>query len=94
MTTTVQAVRIDEFGGPEVLKLAQVTVVGRQRSADQGMGERNQQTAQTPTALQVSDHLHSDGLFVAADYTTLTPPYTSTRRRMLMRTIDLRNLRH
>jgi NADPH2:quinone reductase len=26
MTTTVQAVRIDEFGGPEVLKLAQVTV--------------------------------------------------------------------
>jgi hypothetical protein len=42
----------------------------------------------------VSDHLHSDGLFVSGDYVTLTPPYTSTRRRLLTRTIELRNLRH
>jgi type IV pilus assembly protein PilW len=75
------------------IQLAQLTIVGRQRRADQGFGEGNQQTAQG-TALQVSDHLHSDGVFAAGDYATLTPPYTSTRRRLLTRTVELRNLRH
>jgi type IV pilus assembly protein PilW len=75
------------------IQLAQLTIVGRQRRADQGFGESNQQTAQG-TALQVSDHLHSDGLFAAGDFAALTPPYTSTRRRLLTRTIELRNLRH
>lgn len=75
------------------IRLVQLTIVGRQRRADQGFGESNQQTAQG-TALQVSDHLHSDGVFAAGDYATLTPPYTSTRRRLLTRTIELRNLRH
>lgn len=75
------------------IQLTQVTVVGRQRRADQGFGESNQQTAQG-TALQVSDHLHSDGVFVAGDFATVTPPYTMTRRRLLTRTIELRNLRH
>ena len=75
------------------IQLAQVTIVGRQRRADQGFGESNQETAQG-TAFQVSDHLHSDGVFAAGDYATLTPPYTMTRRRLLTRTIELRNLRH
>lgn len=75
------------------IQLAQMTIVGRQRMADQGFGEGNQQTAQG-TALQVSDHLHSDGLFALGDFAALTPPYTSTRRRLLTRTIELRNLRH
>jgi type IV pilus assembly protein PilW len=75
------------------IQLAQVTIVGRQRRADQGFGESNQQTAQG-TALRVSDHLHSDGVFAAGDFAALTPPYTSTRRRLLTRTIELRNLRH
>jgi len=75
------------------IQLAQVTIVGRQQRADQGFGDSNKQTAQG-TALQVSDHLHSDGLFVSGDYATLTPPYTSTRRRLMTRTIELRNLRH
>ena len=75
------------------IQLAQLTIVGRQRRADQGFGESNQQTAQG-MALQVSDHLHSDGLFAAGDYAALTPSYTSTRRRLLTRTIELRNLRH
>lgn len=75
------------------IQLAQVTIVGRQRRADQGFGESNRQTAQG-TALQVSDHLHSDGVFAAGDFAALTPPYTSTRRRLLTRTIELRNLRH
>jgi len=75
------------------IQLAQLTIVGRQRRADQGFGDSSRQTAQG-TALQVSDHLHSDGVFAAGDYATLTPPYTSTRRRLLTRTIELRNLRH
>jgi type IV pilus assembly protein PilW len=75
------------------IRLAQVTIVGRQRRADQGFGESNLQTVQG-TALQVSDHLHSDGLFAAGDFATVTPPYTSTRRRLMTRTIELRNLRH
>jgi type IV pilus assembly protein PilW len=75
------------------IQLAQLTIVGRQRRADQGFGESNQQTAQG-MALQVSDHLHSDGVFAAGDFAALTPPYTSTRRRLLTRTIELRNLRH
>jgi type IV pilus assembly protein PilW len=75
------------------IQLAQLTIVGRQRRADQGFGESNQQTVQG-MALQVSDHLHSDGLFAAGDYAALTPSYTSTRRRLLTRTIELRNLRH
>ena len=75
------------------IQLAQVRIVGRQRRADQGFGESNQQTAQG-TALQVSDHLHSDGVFVAGDFAMVTPPYTTTRRRLLTRTIELRNLRH
>ena len=75
------------------IQLAQVTIVGRQRRADQGFGENNQQSPQA-TALQVSDHLHSDGVFAAGDFAALTPPYTSTRRRLLTRTIELRNLRH
>jgi type IV pilus assembly protein PilW len=79
---------------PDKMRLAQVIVVGRQRSADQGLAEVRKQTTQTSAALQVSDHLHSDGVFVSGDYATLTPPYSSTRRRLLMRTIELRNLRH
>ena len=79
---------------PDKIRLAQVTVVGRQRNTDQGLGEVNRQTVQTSAALQVSDHLHSDGVFVSGDYATLPPPYSSTRRRLLMRTIELRNLRH
>lgn len=75
------------------IQLVQMTIVGRQRRADQGFGDSNQQTAQG-TALKVSDHLHSDGVFAAGDYATVTPPYTSTRRRLLTRTIELRNLRH
>jgi type IV pilus assembly protein PilW len=75
------------------IQLAQLTIVGRQRRADQGFGESNQQTAHG-MALQVSDHLHSDGLFAAGDFAALTPTYTSTRRRLLTRTIELRNLRH
>ena len=77
---------------PDKIRLAQVTVVGRQRSADQGFGEANRQTNQS-IALQVSDHLHSAGVFAAGDYATLIPPYTTTRRRLLTKIVELRNLR-
>jgi len=76
------------------IQLAQVTIVGRQRRADQGFGESNQQSPQATALLVGGDHLHSDGVFAAGDFAALTPPYTSTRRRLLTRTIELRNLRH
>ncbi len=76
----------------DTIRLVQVTVVGRQRSSDQGFGDANQTSVQS-TALQVSDHLHSDGLYASGDFATLTPPYTSTRRRLLTRTVEVRNLR-
>ena len=77
----------------DTIRLVQVTLVGRQRSSDQGFGESNRTTVQS-AALQVSDHLHSDGVFASGDFATLNPSYTSTRRRLLTRTIELRNLRH
>ena len=54
------------------IRFVQVTVVGRQRSSDQGFGESNRMSVQS-SALQVSDHLHSDGVFVAGDYAALNP---------------------
>lgn len=75
---------------PDKIRLVQVSVVGRQRFADQGLGEGNVQSAQGPV-LQVSDHNHAAGLFTGGDFATLTPPYTATRRRILTQTVDVRN---
>jgi len=75
---------------PDKIRLVRMWVVGRQRMADQGFGETNGQTAQGQV-LQVSDHNHANGLYVAGDFGTLNPPYTSTRRRILTQTVEVRN---
>jgi type IV pilus assembly protein PilW len=75
---------------PDKIRLVRVWVVGRQRMADQGFGESNGQTIQGQV-LQVSDHNHANGLYVAGDLGTLNPPYTSTRRRILTQTVEVRN---
>jgi type IV pilus assembly protein PilW len=77
---------------PDKIRLVQVTVVGRQTAADQGTGEANRSGALSPTAWQVSDHNHAQGVFVAADFGTLSPPYSSVRRRVLTRTVEVRNI--
>lgn len=77
---------------PDKIRLVQVTVVGRQTMGDQGTGEANRAGTLSPTAWQVSDHNHALGVFAAADFGTLTPPYSSVRRRVLTRTVDVRNI--
>ena len=77
---------------PDKISLVQASIVGRERFVDQGVGEgivagRVMQAL----PLQVSDHNHGAGLFAAGDFAGLTPPYTSTRRRMFVRTIEVRN---
>lgn len=75
---------------PDKIRMVRVWVVGRQRMADRGLGEANSQTA-PGQVLQVSDHNHTAGLYVAGDFATLNPPYTSTRRRILTQTVEGRN---
>jgi len=75
------------------IRLVQVTVVARQTDADQGLGEKQQSMTLSSTPLQVSDHNHAQGLFVAGDLTTMNPPYSQYRRRMLTRTVETRNQR-
>jgi|CXWL01.1.fsa_nt_gi type IV pilus assembly protein PilW len=77
---------------PDKISLVQVNIVGRERSADQGVGEGiTAGRVVQAQAMQVSDHNHGAGLFTAGDFAGLTPPYTSTRRRMFTRTIEVRN---
>ena len=77
---------------PGTIRMVQVSVVGRQRVADQGVGETNGQTVQSNNQiLRVSDHDHTAGLFTAGDLATLNPPYNATRRRLFARTVEIRN---
>ncbi len=79
---------------PERIRLVQVNLVARQtaRSADQGFGDGTATSNFTVNALQVSDHNHNAGVFVAGDFAAQVPPYNSVRRRVLTKTIDARNL--
>ncbi len=77
---------------PDKISLVQASIVGRERFVDQGAGEgivAGRVVQAQP--LQVSDHNHGAGLFAAGDFAGLNPPYTSTRRRMFVRTIEVRN---
>jgi type IV pilus assembly protein PilW len=77
---------------PDKISLVQASIVGRERFVDQGVGEGivAGRVVQAQ-AMQVSDHNHGAGLFAAGDFAGLNPPYTSTRRRMFVRTIEVRN---
>jgi len=77
---------------PDKISLVQVSIVGRERFTDQGTGPgiATGRVVQAQ-AMQVSDHNHGAGLFAAGDFAGLNPPYTSTRRRMFTRTIEVRN---
>jgi len=75
------------------IRLVQITVVARQTTGDQGLGEGRGAMTLSPTALQVSDHNHGAGLFAAGDFGGLTPPYSNYRRRVVTRTVETRNQR-
>jgi type IV pilus assembly protein PilW len=75
---------------PDKIRLVKIFVVTRQLTADQGTGEARTPGTLTAGPLTVSDHQHALGVFTAGDYAGLTPPYTTYRRRVLTRTVELR----
>lgn len=86
------------YGGfmtPRTIRLVQVNIVARQTRADQGMGEAQSTPVHTTTFPVISDHNHATGLFILGD--TASPAqqsaYFQFRRRILTRTIELRNQR-
>jgi type IV pilus assembly protein PilW len=80
---------------PSTIRMAQVNIVARQTRVDQGMGEANQVMVHSTTIPTISDHNHATGVFVAGDNTTPTQQqsYLQFRRRILTRTVELRNQR-
>lgn len=81
---------------PAAIKMVQVSIVARQQSMDNGLGEGNSQAGPgtlSSTFLTVADHLHAGGVFVAGDAGAQVPPYASVRRRVVTRTVETRNAR-
>ena len=83
------------FMTPRTIRLVQVNIVARQTRADQGMGEAQSTPMHTTTFPVISDHNHANGLFAMGD--TASPAqqsdYFQFRRRILTRTVELRNQR-
>jgi len=81
---------------PSAIKMVQVTIVARQQSIDNGLGEGNSQSGSgvlSTTFLTVADHAHAGGVFVAGDAGAQIPPYASVRRRVVTKTVETRNAR-
>lgn len=80
---------------PATIQRVQVTIVARQTNADQGMGEAKSTPVHSIPFPVISDHNHANGLFALGD--TVGPAnqaaYFQFRRRILTRTIELRNQR-
>jgi type IV pilus assembly protein PilW len=83
------------FMTPRTIRLVQVNIVARQTRADQGMGEGQSTPVHATTFPVISDHNHANGLYALGD--TASPAqqsaYFQFRRRILTRTIELRNQR-
>ena len=78
------------------IHLVWVSIVARQLAADQGVGETNMANiAHTSGFLQVSDHNHANGVFAANDVATVPQQqaYFTLRRRVMTRTVEVRNQR-
>ena len=79
------------------IRMVQVSIVARQTRADQGMGEGMSTLVQnTNTIPTISDHNHATGVFASGDNSTpaLQQAYLQFRRRILTRTVELRNQRY
>ncbi|MBI3356203.1 MAG: PilW family protein, partial [Nitrospirae bacterium] len=81
---------------PDKIRLVQLTIVAREAAnQDQGFGEGRGPATSTDVPLVVSDHNHANGVFIAGDL----PPagatmvaYQQQRRRVMTRTVELRNV--
>ena len=80
---------------PNKIRMVQVTIVARQTRTDQGMGEANQTMVHSTAIPVISDHNHANGVFALGDNGTSAQQqsYFQFRRRILTRTIELRNQR-
>lgn len=80
---------------PGKIRLVQVTVVARETRADQGIGGNNSTPVHSMTIPVVSDHNHANGVFALGDNASPAQQaaYFQFRRRILTRTIELRNQR-
>jgi type IV pilus assembly protein PilW len=80
---------------PNKIRMVQVTIVARQTRTDQGMGEANQIVVHSTAIPTISDHNHATGVFVLGDNNTPAQQqaYFQFRRRILSRTVELRNQR-
>ncbi len=80
---------------PSTIRMVQINIVARQARTDQGMGEANQVMLNTTTIPTISDHNHATGVFALGDNTTPAQQqaYMQFRRRILTRTVELRNQR-
>ncbi len=78
------------------IRMVQVTIVARETKAEQGMGEGLSTVVRnTNTTPIVSDHNHANGVFALGDNATPAQlqTYLQFRRRILTRTVELRNQR-
>lgn len=78
------------------IRMVQITLMARQTRLDQGMGEGMSTLVQhTNTIPIISDHNHATGVFALGDNGTpaLQQAYLQFRRRILTRTVELRNQR-
>jgi type IV pilus assembly protein PilW len=80
---------------PNKIRMVQVSIVARQTGNDQGVGETNQVMVNSTVIPTVSDHNHTTGVFVLGDNGTPAQQqaYLQLRRRILTRTVELRNQR-
>ncbi len=78
------------------IRMVQVTIVARETKVDQGMGEGLSTVVRnTNTIPIVSDHNHANGVFAIGDNTAPAQQqaYLQFRKRILTRTVELRNQR-
>lgn len=80
---------------PRTIRMVQVTIVARQTRADQGMGEAQSTPVHSTPFPVIGDHNHATGLFALGDTASVAQQaaYFQFRRRILTRTIELRNQR-
>ncbi len=78
------------------IRMVQVTIVARETKVEQGMGEGLSTVVRNTNAIPVvSDHNHANGVFAIGDNATPAQQqsYLQFRRRILTRTVELRNQR-
>lgn len=82
------------YMSPKTIRMVQISIVARETKNEQGMGERDSILLQTGVPPIVSDHNHATGVFLLGDNTgAARQTYFQFRRRILTRTVELRNQR-